>query len=137
MDYLRASIVRKLDGMSEQQARRVVVPSGTSLVSLVRHLTEAEVTWFQLRFADVAPTVPDDALDEALPITEQIRAYEMAASRNNQIVMSAESLEERCEREDYGDLTLRWVLVHMVEETARHAGHADIIREQIDGAVGR
>jgi Protein of unknown function (DUF664) len=137
MDYLRTSIVRKLDGVSENDARRPAVGSGTSLLSLIRHLTEAEVSWFQLRFSNSGSTEPDDALDEARPVSEQVRAYEKATRRDNEIVMSAESLGQRCARDDYTDLTLRWVLVHMIEETARHAGHADIIREQIDGTVGR
>jgi Protein of unknown function (DUF664) len=130
-------VVRKLEGVNEVDARRRAVESGTSLLSLVRHLTEAEVTWFQLRFARIGSPEPEDALDESLPLGDQIGWYEKATARNNAIVMSAGTLEERCADDAYGDLTLRWVLVHMVEETARHAGHADIIREQIDGAVGR
>ena len=129
--------MRKLEDVSEPDLRRPAVASGTSLLSLVRHLTEAEVNWFQLRFANVETTEPDDALDESLPVADQVRWYQKATSRNNEVVMSAASLEQRCAQEAYGDLTLRWVLVHMIEETARHAGHADIIREQLDGQVGR
>jgi hypothetical protein len=106
------------------------------LLSLVKHLTAAEVSWFQIRFA-ADPTEPPDALDDDLLLPAHVAAYQAAIDRDDEIVDSAESLEERCAAPDYGDLTLRWVLVHMIEETARHAGHADIIREQIDGVTGR
>ncbi len=63
--------------------------------------------------------------------------YRRAVERDNEVVSSSGSSEEHCSDPEYVGLTLRWVLVHMIEETARHAGHADIIREQIDGATGR
>lgn len=129
--------MRKVDDLSEQDARRVLVDSGTSLVSLVRHLTAAEVSWFQLRFAGSDEPVPADVIGEERPLSEQIAHYRHATERNDQVVMSAGSLDQRCAEDEYADLTLRWVLVHMLEETARHAGHADIIREQIDGLTGR
>jgi Protein of unknown function (DUF664) len=137
LDYLRASVVRKLEGVSDTDARRPAVASGTSLMSLVRHLTEAEVTWFQLRFSDSKETEPAGGAAEASPLADLIADYQRATTRNNQIVASCTSLEHRCAHADHGDLNLRWVLVHMIEETARHAGHADILREQLDGAVGR
>lgn len=69
--------------------------------------------------------------------SEQVEHYRIAIGCNNEITESAGSLEQRCADPEDADLTLRWVLVHMVEETARHAGHADIIREQVDGTTGR
>jgi hypothetical protein len=137
LNYLRDSVVRKLDGLSESDARSVLVGSGTSLLSLVDHLTAAEVSWFQLRFAATDSAQSALALDEARPVADHIAHYRTATGSNDQIVAAAASLEQRCGDESYADLTLRWVLVHMIEETARHAGHADIIREQIDGVVGR
>jgi Protein of unknown function (DUF664) len=137
LNYLRESVVRKLEGLSEHDVRRVLVDSGTSLLSLVQHLTEAEVSWFQLRFAATDFPQPDDALESERPVAEHIAHYRIATGRNDQLVLSTQSLDRRCSDQNYADLTLRWVLVHMIEETARHAGHADIIREQIDGVTGR
>jgi Protein of unknown function (DUF664) len=137
LNYLRESVVRKLDGLSEHDARRVLVESGTSLLSLVDHLTAAEVSWFQLRFAATDSPRPADAVDEDSPVERHLTHYRIATERNDWVVASAKTLEQNCGDANYADLTLRWVLVHMIEETARHAGHADIIREQIDGVTGR
>ena len=137
LDYLRDSIVRKVQGVSEEDARRSLVPSGTSLLSLVQHLTMAEVSWFQIRFAGSSAPEPGDSIDEDSAVSEHVAHYGRALTRDNEIVASAPSLEVRCADTVYADVDLRWVLVHMIEETARHAGHADIIREQIDGATGR
>ncbi len=137
LDYLRESIARKLDGAGETEARSSPVQSGTSLLSLVRHLTAAEVSWFQIRFAGSASPDPGEPLDDELPVGDHLAHYRRAVERDNEIVSSTSSPEEHCADPEYADLTLRWVLVHMIEETARHAGHADIIREQIDGSTGR
>jgi hypothetical protein len=137
LDYLRDSVVRKLDGVSESDLRRSPVPSGTSLLSLVQHLTAAEVLWFQIRFAATDNPEPDDPLDDELTVDKHIAHYRAAITRGNEIVDSAADLGLRCADPDYNGVDLRWVLVHMIEETSRHAGHADIIREQIDGATGR
>jgi uncharacterized damage-inducible protein DinB len=137
LGYLRESVIKKLDGLDDRQARQAMVGSGTSLLWLIQHLTAAEVMWFQIRFAGLSETVPADALDQALPVADHVNAYRTAAARNDEVVISSRSLDERCADDEYAELTLRWVLVHLVEETARHAGHADIIREQLDGATGR
>jgi hypothetical protein len=129
--------VRKLDGLSDDDARRSVVQSGTSLLSLVQHLTMAEVSWFQIRFAGSQSPVPDAAAEDDLAVGEHLANYRKAIDADNEIVALAPSLEQPCAADDYADVDLRWVLVHMIEETARHAGHADIIREQIDGVTGR
>jgi uncharacterized damage-inducible protein DinB len=136
LDYLRESIIRKLEDVSEDDARRPLVDSGTSLLSLVQHLTGAEVNWFQLRFKDLTETEPEDALEDSQPVDEHIEQYRRSISRASEIIETS-PLEQRCLDPDYTDVDLRWVLVHMIEETARHAGHADIIREQIDGTTGR
>jgi Protein of unknown function (DUF664) len=130
-------VSRKLEGVSEVDARRPLVASGTSLLSLVTHLTSAEVSWFQVRFAGSGSTDPDGPVDDQRVVVEHLSRYRRAIVRDNEIVGSTASLDQRCAGADYVDVDLRWVLVHMVEETARHAGHADIIREQIDGVTGR
>jgi len=136
-DYLRDSLICKVEGLSEEEARRSPVASGTSLVSLVRHLTAAEVSWFQIRFAGSGSPDPGVPLDFELPVARHVAHYRTAIARDNEIVSSSPSLDEPCAEPEYAGLNLRWVLVHMIEETARHAGHADIIREQIDGSTGR
>src|SRR5271155_6160796 len=78
LNYLRDSVVRKLDGLSEPDSRRVLVDSGTSLLSLVQHLTAAEVSWFQLRFAAVDHPQPADPLGEERPVAEHIARYRTA-----------------------------------------------------------
>jgi hypothetical protein len=97
----------------------------------------AEVSWFQLRFAGSDSPSPGESIDDDRRASHHVAQYRIAAACNNEVVDSAGSLEQRCADLEYQDLSLRWVLVHMVEETARHAGHADIIREQLDGVTGR
>lgn len=136
LDYVRESLIRKLDGVSEADARRQLVPSGTSLLYLVQHLTAAEVSWFQLRFAGVDSPVPSDPLDSDAPIADQIEHYMQAIERSDAILATT-PFDQTCADPEYEGLTLRWVATHMLEEISRHAGHADILREQIDGSTGR
>jgi hypothetical protein len=137
LDYLRDSVTRKLDGVSEVAARRPLVASGTSLLSLVQHLTTAEVSWFQIRFAGSDSPDPGGPIEDGLEVGEHVLQYKRAIACDNEIVRSTASLTQRCAGDGHADVDLRWVLVHMIEETARHAGHADIIREQLDGVTGR
>jgi hypothetical protein len=97
----------------------------------------AERLWVLDRFAgeDVVPG--DDAIEADLSIAAAIDSYRTAWVEVEAVV-SAANLDDLCRRPgDLGDANLRWVLMHLLEETARHAGHADIIRELIDGSVGR
>jgi len=135
--YHRESVVRKLDGLTEEEARHVFVPSGTSLLWIVKHLTKAELLWVCQRFAGRNVALPDDALEAADSIDSVLRAYR-AAWDTVDGVADAASLDDTCQ--DVGAETmvdLRWVLTHLLEETARHAGHADILRELLDGTIGR
>lgn len=141
LDYLREAIVAKLDGVSEDDARRPGVPSGTSLLGLVKHLWVVELAWFVRRFAgeDVSVSPADMALDEEDTVANVVARYRAAIEQANDVVSKAD-IDDFAAQPDSrrgGVLSLRWILVHMIEETARHAGHADILREQIDGAVGR
>lgn len=139
LDYLRDSMVLKLVGLGEADARRPLVPSGTNLMWLVKHLTLVEVAWFQYSFAGKYVTVPTDDLIEGDTVSSVVTAYRAAIETSNKIVAGCSDLDQRCVRPGTAPepMTLRWVLVHMVEETGRHAGHADILREQIDGDTGR
>ncbi|MFI5266198.1 MAG: DinB family protein [Chloroflexota bacterium] len=140
LDYLRDSVAAKTAGVSDEQARKPMVPSGTSLLGLVKHLRGVELGWFAWSFAgeDGLSTAGGD-LAPGDTVESVVAAYREAAAHCNQLIVSA-SLDQRAarsRREGEEPATLRWILVHIVEETARHAGHADILREQIDGSVGR
>lgn len=145
LDYQRAVLIRKLEGLDEEQARVTIPPSDLSLIGLVRHMVEVERSWFQkgLLSRDVGfqwcddddpdrdfHPAPDDTVADAL---ELYRA-EIAAS---DAAIASASLDDLGRVRDDGQrASLRWILVHLLEETARHCGHADLIRETIDGSVG-
>jgi uncharacterized damage-inducible protein DinB len=139
LDYLRESVILKTCGLPEEQARASGVPSGTSLMGLVKHLTRVEIVWFPYTFAGQDVWVPHDALGPDDRVDHLVAGYRAAIARSNEIVAACDDLDTRSARRTAAPEhpTLRWILVHMVEETARHAGHADILREQIDGSVGR
>jgi hypothetical protein len=139
LDYLRDAIVAKADGLSELDARRALVPSGTSVLGLVKHLTMVEVSWFQWSFAGLDVRIPAGELTADDRVESVVTDYRTATVRNNEIVAGETDLTTMCARKPptTDPMSLRWVLVHMIEETGRHAGHADILREQLDGATGR
>lgn len=136
--FQRESLLGKLDGLSEEDARRSLVPSGTSLLWLVKHCARGERLWFFDRFA----------AQEEFPRLTTILATDTIASVSAAFrdqwpeiadLVSSRGVEEAATRMDPGDdpVTLRWIMSHMLEEVARHAGHADILREQVDGQTGR
>lgn len=136
----RNSVIRKLDGVDEAQLRTSLVPSGTNLLGLVQHLAGVEVHWFCRVFngekviANKSMQVPAEASSP-----EVIDSYRRVCARSDEIVRSAAGPEVLSAipnpGEDQRD-PLRSVLAHLIEETARHAGHADILREQLDGTTG-
>ena len=141
LDYLRDAIVRKAQGLGDDDARRPMVASGTSLLGLLDHLLNVERYWFHHVFAgrDVPMTPPGTPLADDLTADAAIAAYRETTAGANEIVLATSDLDQAAARETFDGRrpSLRWVLVHMVEETGRHAGHADIIRELIDGETGR
>ncbi len=138
MQYHRDSVVRKVEGISDDAARRRLVGSDTTLLWLVKHLATAETLWIQHRFAgEDASVVPDDAVQPEDTIAAAVEAYRATWARVDAI-SGAAGLDEWCRNVgDAPPVNLRWVLMHLLEETARHAGHADILRELIDGDTGR
>jgi hypothetical protein len=140
LGYLRQGVTGKLDGLSEDQVRVALVPSGTSLLGLLRHLTTVEVYWIQRRFAGLPITRSGDGDGFSLTPEDTIASvrldYEEAAQRSDDIITAAGDPERPLALGTHG-LTLRWVLAHVTGETARHAGHADILRELLDGSTGR
>lgn len=139
LNRVRQSVVHTTDGLSEEDLRRPRVPSGTSLLGIVHHLTGVEQHWFQSVFLgerlepDKSMTVPD-----SLTSDQVVEAYQRTCARNDEIVHDCSDLSVRAVIPNPGEEerdSLRVILGHMLEETARHAGHADILREQVDGAV--
>jgi uncharacterized damage-inducible protein DinB len=136
--YLRTAVDRKLDGLSEEEARRRLVLSRTTLLGIVKHLACVEVYWSQRRLANADIDMQGDGFDlDAGDTVESVRQrYAEAAQRTDGLVARCADLDQPLARGRRG-LTVRWMLTHLVEETARHAGHADILRELVDGARGR
>ena len=142
LDYHRATLLQKLQGLDDADLRRPLVSSGTSLLGIVKHLAYVERWWFCIVFAgqdlDVPWTEEDPDADwriEPDDTTEEIIAlYRRETARSKTCIENAGG--DDVARYPNSSKTLRWVLVHMIEETARHNGHADIIRELIDGSTG-
>ncbi|WP_308271159.1 DinB family protein [Kitasatospora sp. SUK 42] len=143
LDYLRQAVIGKVAGVSDEDARRPGVASGTSLLWLVRHLTVVELNWFEWAYRGLGaePLETDEVPLDGATLAGEIAAYRAAIARSNAVAADAPDLDRPGARslrpDDTEGPSLRWVLVHMIEETGRHAGHADILREQLDGAVGR
>jgi uncharacterized damage-inducible protein DinB len=137
LQYQRESLLSKVDGVDEDRARWSPVGSGTSLLWLVTHMAAAEVTWVLRRFAGQDP-VPAASEPPDGTLRDAAEAYRRGWHQVDTVAFAGAGLDELCRRPDPGPpVSLRWVLMHLLEETARHAGHADILRELIDGSTGR
>ncbi|MFD7757869.1 DinB family protein [Streptomyces sp. NPDC059757] len=147
LDKQRADLLRKVDGVSDTDARMTPTVSSLSLMGLLKHSALWERRWFQIIVAGRA--LPNewpeaevlDWRDEDFRVDERDTVKHWTAFFEEQVAISREisaglSLEAPCSRPDLADRNLRWVLLHLIEETARHAGHADIIRESLDGSRG-
>lgn len=146
LDRQRDALVRKVRGVSDADARRAPTASSLSLLGLLKHSAVWEDRWFQGIVAgrplpDGWPAHKSPIPDEDFLVGDQdtveqwVARYEEAAETSRQIVAAME-LGHSCARTDVIDCNLRCVLLHMIEETARHAGHADLIRETLDGSRG-
>lgn len=146
LDYLRDAMVRKARGVSEEDARRRFVPSVTTLGGLIKHLRWVEQGWFaeqvgQLPDLPTPPWTDDDPdadfrLEPDEKLDDVIDEYLRQCERSREIAAKYD-LDQTFRRPNGKHaISLRWVYVHMIEETGRHAGHADILREMIDGAAG-
>ncbi|WP_433465400.1 DinB family protein [Spirillospora sp. CA-128828] len=135
LDYLRTSIAAKVDGAPEPQVRTAGVPSGTNLLGLLDHLTFVERSMF------LGDKVTDwQATFQAAPadsVADVVARYRETVERANEVLDGCTDLGAPVPRPGRPAPSVRWALTHMIEETARHAGHADILREQIDGTTGR
>jgi uncharacterized damage-inducible protein DinB len=143
LDRHRDAVLWKLEGLDDEQLRRPMVPSGTSLLGLVKHLAAVEYGWFCDTFGRDTEPLPfdDDDPDADLRIepgetTEDVLAFYGRARAAADRAIGELDIEDTGTAWFGEAVTMRWVLIHMVEETARHAGHVDILRELIDGMAG-
>ncbi|MFU8850020.1 DinB family protein [Micromonospora sp. SL1-18] len=144
LDFHRAIVLRKVRGLSDADASQRLVPSLTTLAGLLKHLALVEQNWLARLFApepgDVYITSEAEAeasftLDPADTVETLTAVYEAACARSRAIAARFD-LDHVVPHPQLGEVSLRWVLVHLIEETARHAGHADILRELTDGETG-
>jgi uncharacterized damage-inducible protein DinB len=143
LDFQRAVMARKADGLTDEQARRAACPpSDMTILGLVRHLADVERGWFRRGIAgeDAPPLFYDDAnrdgdfhAPDDATLAEALAAYrtEIEAARRIGAEAPLEAMDQRGR-----PYSVRWILVHMIEEYARHLGHADLLRQAIDGATG-
>jgi uncharacterized damage-inducible protein DinB len=146
LDYHRATLAMKCAGLTDQELRRQSMPPSTlSLLGLVRHMAEVERAWFRRTFEDNdAPMVWSDKIDfqaaydaSASTRDEAFTAWEAEVATSRRIEQAAESLELAAYQPRRGEhVSLRMVMVHVLLEYGRHNGHADLLREGIDGTVG-
>ena len=139
LQFQRESLVRKVEGVTEEDARRSPVSSGTNFLWLMRHMSRAERVWVMGRFLGLRGSVPDDTVRPDDTLARAVDAYRQTWREVDEVVLQSSSLDERARVVEDGSrgVNLRWILGHLLEETARHAGHADILRELLDGSTGR
>jgi hypothetical protein len=138
LDEQREGVLKKMAGLSEADARRSTVDSGTNLGGLLQHLTFVESKWFEQIVGGRAPSRGRRSMNVDLSTTlRALRSeYKAACAASNEIIRSLGDADAPVtyngKKRD-----LRWAILAVFGETARHAGHADILREQIDGTTGR
>jgi uncharacterized damage-inducible protein DinB len=145
LDYQRATVVSKCSGLTEEQARRAHVPSElTTIAGLLGHLTLNEYYWFSVvldgqedTWEEALKTDPDAEFRIALSATvpSLVEEYLAECERSRQIVAKLD-LDAQVDFRGDRKVNVRWVVTHMVEETARHLGHLDLLRELTDGVTG-
>ncbi|MEJ7650445.1 MAG: DinB family protein [Nakamurella sp.] len=146
LDQQREGLIKKILGLDDAQARSAPSASALSLLGLIKHAATWEERWCHVAMAggeasDGWPEVrpdPRDAdcfADESDTVEHWVARYREEIERSRAVIAGLE-LDSRCARVDIIECNVRYVLFHLIEETARHAGHADIIRESIDGSRG-
>lgn len=141
LDDNRESLIACVEGLSEQDARRSLVPSLTTPLGILKHVACAERSWFQRRLARLPESERDGyaygddpswTLGPDDTVASVVAELRRAVARSKELA-AGHDLDEEVQHDRLGTLSLRWVYLHMIEEVARHAGHADILREQLDG----
>jgi uncharacterized damage-inducible protein DinB len=142
LDLYRQTIIEKVEGLSDEDMKKHFVQTETTLFGIVHHLAYVERWWFQDVFAGQKVDYPftDDDPDaewhteNTVSSDEAIALYKQGVEENRRITAAA-SPDDLAKHERFQDMSLRRIMVHMIEETARHAGHADILRELTDGRI--
>jgi uncharacterized protein DUF664 len=147
LSFARNCVLKKADGLTDEQLRRVLVGSGTSILGLIQHLTVGERYWFGFHLLGSGSGRDpdrDEDWDFGMDVpadrgSEQVLAdYRAAIAASDKAIRAIGDPDVLAARPVDGKLlSLRWLLAHATSETARHAGHADILREQLDGVTGR
>jgi uncharacterized damage-inducible protein DinB len=144
LDRHRDAVLWKVEGLDDGQLRRPMTPSGTTVLGLVKHLGYVEAGWFCATFgrpAEVLPSIDESDPDSDLRVAPNETTAEILAYYER-VRAAADQVIDEVELTDLGtswqgdSVSMRWVLIHMVEELARHAGHVDILRELLDGGAG-
>ena len=146
LEWYRATVFLKVEGLTDEQAaRRATPPSPLSLLGIVRHMAEVERAWFRRRFAgETAPPIyytDDDRDGDMFPPRDATLAEAIATIETE--IAAARTIADAASLDQHGAVLLdgepvnmRWILVHMIEEYARHCGHMDLLREAVDGQTG-
>ena len=147
LDFHRATLLSKCQGLDDEQLRtRSVPPSSLSLLGLVRHMTEVEKHWFRNVLVDeeLPPTYWNEGNEDgdfddvdAADVTADLATFREMVEACRGVAAAHPDLDAVGKGQRRGqDVSLRWIYVHMIEEYARHNGHADFLRERIDGVTG-
>lgn len=141
LSFARESLLKKLDGVDERQARATLLPTRTTLLGLVKHSIDGERYWFGVHLIGLGREPDWDAawtLDSDDTIESITSAYRAAIADSDAAIEQVEDMAALSVGQvDGAPKSLRWTMAHMTSETARHAGHADILRELTDGTTGR
>lgn len=141
LDRHRDVVLWKLDGLDDEPLRRPMTPTGTNLLGLVKHLATVEYGWFCTTFGREAEDFWFDPYTQDMTIapdetTEQILAFYARARAAADRAIEETGLDDTGTSWNGTTVSMRWVLIHMLEDVLRHAGHMDIVRELIDGSSG-
>lgn len=146
LDWYRSVVEQKVKGLSLEDATRLMTSSGMSVLGIVKHLGWVERGWFRETFAgedvEAIDVDGDNSAEFAIGSDETVESviafYRTEVEESRRVVREASSLDAVSSKQtSYREhVSLRWIMVHMLEETARHAGHLDLMREDIDGQVG-
>jgi uncharacterized damage-inducible protein DinB len=147
LDYTRATVRAKCAGISEEDARRALLPTSPlmTVAGLVNHLRWVEYSWFTIDLLggeDDGPWTEEDPDREMriavdFPIAQLLDEYDEVCAKNRALAASLDLDLLSARKMSNGEpVTLRWILLHLIEETARHNGHLDILRELLDGTTG-
>jgi catechol 2,3-dioxygenase-like lactoylglutathione lyase family enzyme len=147
LDWYREGIVKKVSGVSARDAGATPLRSASSIAGIVKHVALVEDSWFTVRFAGRADPPPWAGVDwdadrdwefhtaTSEPLAESLALYDVACVRSRTVAAEHE-LDDIGADTRRSEFSLRWLLVHMIEETARHLGHLDVLREYLDGTTG-